>query len=148
MPRVARRRRIAELLRRRTIANQQELVERLSATGEHVTQATVSRDLRALGVAKGPSGYLLPENGAASPADVEEIRLNVLSIAVAGSLVVIRTPVGHANGVGVALDRLRPAGMVGCIAGDDTVFIATAGRDAARRLRRELAGHFDLDLAD
>ncbi len=147
MHRAARRRRIAELLRSRAISNQQELVKRLSAAGEPVTQATVSRDLRAMGVAKGPSGYLPPENGATSPAAGAEIRLNVHSIAVADSLVVLRTPVGHANAVGVAIDRLRPAGMVGCLAGDDTVFVATAGHDPARRLGRELARHFDLDLA-
>src|SRR5262245_35320640 len=89
MDQVARRRRIAELLRRRPITSQQELVERLSAGGETVTQATVSRDLRDMGVAKGPSGYLLPENGTSSRGDRDEVRLHVLSIEVADSLLVI-----------------------------------------------------------
>lgn len=152
MHRIDRRRRILQLLRSRLIGSQQELVDALTDNGEPVTQATVSRDLRALGVAKGPNGYLPP---GATPAPValnsggaQASGENVLSVVRADSLVVVRTRIGHANAIAVMLDRLRPSEMVGCIAGDDTIFLATDSRAAAGRLRRELAHTFDIRLDD
>jgi len=146
----ARRRRIIDLIRSRTIANQQELVAALEAAGEAVTQATVSRDLRALGIAKGPAGYLPPRETAGVPwvgADDEVTAHSVISIALADSLVVINTLAGHANAVAIHLDHLRPPEMVGSIAGDDTIFLATAGHAAARRLRERLCAAFEIDAA-
>ncbi|MHC4990345.1 MAG: arginine repressor [Planctomycetota bacterium] len=143
MSRRARHQRIIEVLSRRQIANQQELVDALRRSGEDVTQATVSRDLRALGIVKGPSGYLPPGEAVAS-ATVEQTppAFTVHSLQVADSMVVLRTSSGHANAVAVYLDELRPPGMVGSLAGDDTVFLATPDRTSAERLREQLADRF------
>jgi transcriptional regulator of arginine metabolism len=142
----SRRHRIVHLVRNRAIGSQQELVELLEAEGESVTQATVSRDLRALGVTKGPSGYLPPEavSGGAPVMGEDALSNAIISITPADSLVVLRTVPGHAHAIGVLLDRMRPKGMVGCVAGDDTLFLATDSRVVARRLAANLKLQFQL----
>lgn len=144
---VARRRRIIELLRERPIASQEEIVTALSSTGEAVTQATVSRDLRALGVVKGPSGYLPPESNGMAPATEHDptVAQSVLAVRPAASLVVVSTLIGYANAVGALLDRLRPEEMVGCVAGDDTALIATRSEQDADHLARRLNDIFEIE---
>lgn len=145
---IERRRRIAELLRSQVVSSQGDLVEALNGDGANITQATISRDLRAMGVVKGPTGYLPIDSAVTAPL-VEgdgSLKQHVLSMEPADSLLVVRTRIGHANAVAVMLDRMRLDEMVGTIAGDDTIFIATTGRSAVGRLRRELATILDMDL--
>jgi transcriptional regulator of arginine metabolism len=112
-----------------------------------VAQPTLSRDLRELGFAKTPRGYLAPEVSAAqfAPAATREARLqralrgSALSVQAAGSLVIVKTPPAAAHPVARALDEAELAGVVGTIAGDDTVFVATPSEGAARSLARRLA---------
>jgi transcriptional regulator of arginine metabolism len=139
-----RRARILDIVRGDLVRSQHELQARLSEYEIDVNQATLSRDLRDLGLVKGRDGYEIPAS--ASPvADDAGLALIVaartwLSEArAAGSLVVLKTPPGGANPLALAIDRGRIDGVLGTIAGDDTVFLAAAGAAEARRIVRKLA---------
>ncbi len=137
---------VAQLLAARRFSSQEELVRALARAGVEVTQATLSRDLRGLGVLKRPDAggrmvYALP-GPAVEVADRErqslDLRAFVNDVKVARNLVVVRTPPGHANAVARAIDLGGFAGVVGSVAGDDTVLVVTEGEDAGRRLKRRL----------
>ncbi len=138
-----RRSRIVELLQTQTVGSQAQLRALLEREGFRVTQATLSRDLRAIGVVKGPGGYALAGDrgivGASGvPAALSEVLVQyVLRIDVAQQLVIVRTGAGHAQPVALAIDRSGEEGVLGTIAGDDTIFVAcrdarTAEQVAAR----------------
>jgi transcriptional regulator of arginine metabolism len=136
-----RRARIAALIGGSQVWSQQELADLLrKREGIAVTQATLSRDLTELGVVKGPTGYMLPGVTPALPAGDREavlataLRQHLLSVTRGGTLVVLKTPSGHANSLAIELDR---AGL-GTIAGDDTIFVAAKDTDAAAALARTL----------
>ncbi|MCY2961155.1 MAG: arginine repressor [Planctomycetota bacterium] len=143
MTRDVRRARILELVRRDRVKSQHELQSLLGEYGIDVNQATLSRDLRDLGLLKGRDGYEIP--GSASPA-ADDAGIALVAAArtwlgearAAQSLVVLKTPPGGASPLAIAIDRARLDGVVGTIAGDDTVFLAAAGTAQARRLVREL----------
>lgn len=128
---------IRQLLRANVIRTQSELVERLHALGHLVTQSSVSRDLREMQVIKDPDGYHLAsgttaENGNSSLDFIREI-------ASAGAhLLVVKTAIGAAQRVAFELDRSNWPEIVGTISGDDTIFIATQGQAATRRLASRL----------
>jgi transcriptional regulator of arginine metabolism len=137
---------LAQLLSGRRFSSQEELTRALARSGMPVTQATLSRDLRSLGVGKRPGAdgravYQLPAP-AAETLDRErqllDLRAFVNEVRVAQNLVVVRTPPGHAHGVGRAIDLHEFAGLVGTVAGDDTVLLVMQDEAAARRIRREL----------
>ena len=127
---------IADLIRARPVASQDELADGLSALGLTVTQATISRDLEQLGAVKVRRDnrlvYALPEQHqpAGAPDLGSVVRDWVRSVAVAGNLVVLKTPPGSAHLVAVALDATDLPDVVGTISGDDTIFVAV--RDATR----------------
>ncbi|MFO0962454.1 MAG: hypothetical protein U0625_06045 [Phycisphaerales bacterium] len=141
---VQRRARLAAIIASEQVGSQQELAALLRRReGIAVTQATLSRDLAELGVVKGPAGYALP--GVASPAAAgreaalaSSLRAHLLSVERGGTLVVLRTPSGHANSLAVELDRAGLPGALGTIAGDDTIFIAARDTESAARLARTL----------
>ncbi len=130
---------LLRLLRRRPVTRQQEIVALMQAQGYVITQSSVSRDLRELGLVKAAGRYvplarLRPQGGRRRSADgpVHEL---VTEVDAAGAhLVVIRTPVGAASAVAVELDRRRLPGVVGTVAGDDTIFAAVRSRAAQGRL--------------
>jgi len=134
-----RHRAILALLRRGPVRRQEELVERLGERGFEVTQSSVSRDLRELGVAKLGGRYVPP---AAPPAPAqeasEELAHFLRGARPAGPhLTVVLTRTGAAQRVGIELDRAGWGEIVGTVAGDDTVFVATAGaREQTRLLHR------------
>ncbi|MCA9294036.1 MAG: hypothetical protein KDA20_09505 [Phycisphaerales bacterium] len=145
MPRQRRQHLIAQYLRTHQVTSQEELALALANAGEIATQATISRDLAALGALKGPGGYLVPEAPTAAPSTGREpsaleatLRRHAVWVRQADALVVIRTAPGHASLVGDVLDRAMPKGGVGTIAGDDTVFLATTSKTAAGKLTRHL----------
>lgn len=123
---------LTDLLRRRSLTRQDELVAALRDAGHEVTQATVSRDLDQLGAVKlrraGETRYALPDQLAAARPDQNRLRSLfaewVQAAEPAASLVVLRTPPGSAHLVGVALDSAALDQVVGTISGDDTLFIA------------------------
>ena len=150
---VARRRReaIRRLLRERPVRSQTELGRLLREQGLDAAQPTLSRDIHELGLVKGPNGYMLPEAAAAPgtaepsvPGRREEgvrrlVRQYVLSVDTAASLVVLRTPPADAQPVALAIDAASLEGVVGTLAGDDTIFLATRSEAQARELARRLA---------
>lgn len=138
---------IRNLIASGEIWSQAELAKLLAREGVETTQATLSRDLTEIGVLKGPSGYQLP--GAAPAVVTPEgalarvLKRELISIDVGGTLVVLKTPIGHGNALAIELDRASVSGVLGTIAGDDTIFVAARSELAARRI----AKHFR-DLAE
>lgn len=137
---------LAQMLSGQRFASQEELARALGRSGVHVTQATLSRDLRSLGVVKrhdadGGASYELP-GPAIETLDRErrllDLRAFVNDVKVAQNLVVVRTPPGHANGVGRALDLAEFAGVVGTVAGDDTVLVIMHDLAHAKLLKKRL----------
>jgi transcriptional regulator of arginine metabolism len=137
---------LSQLLADRRFHNQDELARALARAGAPVTQATLSRDLRSLGVGKQPDAagrgaYRLP-GPATEMLDRQrqqlDLRAFVNEVRVAQNLVVIRTPPGHAHAVGRAVDLAAFAGVVGSVAGDDTVLVVLGDRSAAGRFKRWL----------
>lgn len=137
-----RREAIREILGGEAIRSQGELLGRLAERGFQVTQSSVSRDLQDLGVAKVEGRYVLAETlaGLAAPQDgLAEVAPSITRVVPAGpNLLVLRTGPGRAQLVSVALDAARWPEIVGTLAGDDTVFIATAGRSAQARIQARL----------
>lgn len=144
--------RIARILEHHAVGSQAELVDLLAADGVVATQATVSRDLEEMGAVKvrvpgGDLVYAVPEVSKDRPAPDDHLRRVLGDWAVevghSANLVVVRTPPGSAHVVGSALDRAALDGVVGTVAGDDTVLIvaseALGGAALADRLGR-LAG--------
>lgn len=123
---------VVELIQEGLGASQQALVEALGARGVTVTQATLSRDLRELGAAKGPNGYMV--EGAAADPMARAVRQWLLSATAAQNLVVLKTPPGGASPLCVALDAHGPEVVVGTVAGDDTILVVTPSNDDAAAL--------------
>lgn len=129
--RARRRKLIAELLRSRPVASQEELTESLASHGLMVNQATVSRDLDQLGAIKVKRGgimtYALPDQIADS--DWAASRLErilsewVRSVEAAGNMVVLKTPPGSAHLVGLAVDQAQLSEVAGTVSGDDTLLV-------------------------
>lgn len=129
--------RIARILEQRAVGSQAELVELLAAEGVVATQATVSRDLEDLGAVKvrvpgGETVYAIPEVAKDRVAPEDHLRRVlgdwVVEVAHSANLVVVRTPPGSAHVVASALDRSGLEGMLGTVAGDDTILVVAAER--------------------
>lgn len=141
---------ISDLIANGEIHSQEQLRELLAAEGIDVTQATLSRDLRELGVVKTSDGYVLPEPGVERFArgdrqsHVERgIRNHLIEADTAGNLAVLKTAPGHAQALAVILDGAGVDGVVGTLAGDDTIFLACKSGERARSIVhrfRTLAG--------
>ena len=135
---------ILRLIRNGEVRRQSQLAQLLKKSGFDVTQSSVSRDLRELGVLKASGRYLPPA--------AESVRANgnfgalsqfVRDIKAAGpSLIVIKTTIGAAGSVAVAIDKAEWPEAVGTISGDDTIFIATPDERAQRRLVERLHSLF------
>jgi transcriptional regulator of arginine metabolism len=143
MDNVYRRTQILEIVSSEPVWTQAELRRKLARRGVHVTQATVSRDIEELGLAKTREGYRLPEARMAPSAPPQPALATVLKEFVrdvrdAGNLVIVRTHPGTAHTVGVALDGVPWPEIAGTVAGDDTIFVATHNPRIAARLRKKL----------
>jgi transcriptional regulator of arginine metabolism len=136
----ARRRAIAQLLKRNTIVRQTELVQLLRSDGYHATQSSVSRDLKDMGAAKLNSGYSLPERlNADNEQQLTGVAEFIRDVRPAGpNMLVITTAIGAAQRVALTLDRISWPEIVGTLSGDDTIFIATTGAAQLRRLTSRL----------
>ena len=137
-----RRETILRIVDSEAIHSQEALAERLAAKGYRVAQPTLSRDLRELGLAKAPGGYTRPGGPphVRTAGELDRVlREFLLSAVAAGTLVVVRTPPAGAHPVARALDEAAPREVIGTIAGDDTIFLATPSNSAAQRLARRLS---------
>ncbi|HZF17190.1 MAG TPA: hypothetical protein VE046_14725 [Steroidobacteraceae bacterium] len=125
----SRRQAIVKILRDQPVGKQAELVRLLKRQGYEATQSSVSRDLQELGVGKIGHRYVLPA-AEHSPTRNDFAALSgfVREIKAAGSTItVVRTSIGSAQSVALALDRAEWPEVVGTISGDDTIFVATNG---------------------
>lgn len=134
----ARHEKIIELIRKYNIDTQEELASRLNESGFKVTQATISRDIRALNMTKvtgkdGKSRYAILESSSPDTGDKYSrvMRDAIVSADAARNLVVIRTVPGMAMGVAAALDAMKWPEILGSIAGDDTIMCALRTDDEA-----------------
>lgn len=132
-----RQRLIAEALDAGRIRSQQDVVRILAKHGIEVTQATASRDLEQIGAVRGKNSmgesvYLLPESNQGQLDDF------ALGIAEASRIIVIKTPPGAAQLIAGRLDRAHLPGVVGTIAGDDTVFTACDKTTPMRTIRERI----------
>ncbi len=130
---------IRELLHLGAVETQRDLVRELSSRGLAVTQSSVSRDLRDLGAIKTGSGYELPNAGRDGYRELAAVANLIRKRKVAGPhLLVVKTAIGAAQRVALALDRSGWPEIVGNIGGDDTVFVATASATAQKRLTSKI----------
>ncbi len=140
--------RISQLLEAHAVVNQAQLVELLASEGIEATQTTVSRDLEALGAVKirlpgGESAYALPELPSHQIAPEDHLRRVlgewVVEIACSANLVVLRTPPGCAHVVASAIDRGGIPGLLGTVAGDDTVLAVVSEEPEGARVAERLS---------
>lgn len=143
-----RHRAIRDIVGAHAVRTQRELAAALAERGFRTTQATISRDVAELGLAKelrgGVPAYALPQRLAESSEATAEERLRALlhdlpvELGESGLLLIARTLPGSAHAIAATLDRMHWKEVAGSIAGDDTVFIACPDRDSLTRLRRRL----------
>lgn len=150
MTRNARQRRIIELIKESDIDTQEELVTLLQQSGYNVTQATVSRDIKDLGLIKsqtvaGSYKYSLVEN--ARPNTLGKFgtmfRQAVVAISRAGNLIVIRTVTGTAGTAGAFVDSMSYEHVLGSVAGDDTILIVCDTEENAENVKIQLESNLE-----
>jgi transcriptional regulator of arginine metabolism len=133
---------IQGIVGRGAVDSQERLTELLKRRGMPVTQATLSRDLKRLGIGKSPSPgggytYVLPESPPGPGSDatwIQDFSRGFVSIEFSGGFGVMRTLPGHASSVASALDNLRLREVLGTIAGDDTILVIPRNGVAPARL--------------
>jgi transcriptional regulator of arginine metabolism len=139
--------RIRETLAAESIDTHESLAAALAARGIPVSQSTLSKDLRELGVVRVPRAeggfrYLLPESGATLHDRLvleRELRDFLVSVVQADNLLVVKTIAGHAQSVCEAIDRIGWPETVGTIAGENTIFVATRSAAAGAVLAGRMA---------
>src|SRR5437667_4071147 len=144
MSKLSRQKAILELLDEGPIASQEELQKLLHRRGLDAGQATLSRDIRELGLVKSAGGYSLPGREAGTETDLPSVlrlvREFVTSVRAAQNLLVTKTSVGSAQPVAAALDEENWPEALGIIAGDDTTLIVCEDKRAAGRLADRIQG--------
>ncbi|NCA97788.1 MAG: arginine repressor [Clostridia bacterium] len=143
---IERQARLLQLIRDKDLATQDELVLYMRSSGMDVTQATVSRDIKELGIVKvmtgtGTQKYVsMQRTGESISGRLMKIYAeSVLSVDLAMNLIVIKTMPGMAQACASALDSMRLSDLVGTLAGDDTVFIATRSAEQAQQMAEVLS---------
>jgi transcriptional regulator of arginine metabolism len=140
--------RITKLLETRAVGSQSHLVDLLAGEGIEATQTTVSRDLEELGALKvrlpgGETAYALPELPSQQVAPEDHLRRVlgewVVEAEYSGNVIVLRTPPGSAHVVGSALDRSGFPGVIGTVAGDDTVLVVASESSGGAAVADRLA---------
>lgn len=136
---------IKEIIEKRDIETQDELLAELTKAGFSTTQATISRDIREMKLTKiageqGKQKYTLIQN---SDTDVlkkyhQVLSAGILNLEYAENLIVVHTVSGMAMAVAAALDNMHLQGFMGCIAGDDTIFCATRSSEFCREIIAEI----------
>lgn len=139
---------IRTMLKERGIQTQEELAEQLRNRGFSVTQATISRDIREMRLMKvaGPNGgyqYAMPEGTAEYSKNDRMIRMLrecMLSVDSAGQMIVIKTLSGSANAAAEAVDAMEMPGILGSIAGDNTIFLVARDEICATKEAERIRG--------
>jgi transcriptional regulator of arginine metabolism len=135
---------ILELIDKDAVTSQEALREQLDARNIHVTQATLSRDLKQMGLVKraGDGAYVRPGAERGGAAMGEQMRKAVTSLVRSyervDTFIVIRTDPGQANGLAVLMDRVKVPEVAGTVAGDDTILLVCRGLDNAIQMEQKL----------
>lgn len=144
MARSARQMKILELISKKDVETQDELAAELMRAHFNVTQATISRDIKELGLIKvstqdGRQKYSkeMADNGISGKI-INLFKNAVLSIDYAVNIVVIKTLSGSASTAGLMIDKLSNPDVLGCVAGDDTVMVITRSENIAVKLVNSL----------
>ena len=147
MYRNARQAKILEIISKNEIETQEELCNELVKLNFNVTQATISRDIKELGLVKTLSANNKYKYTSVKSSDIKisEKLLNVfreavITIASANNLVIVKTLSGSANAVGMVIDQMHFNEMFGSVAGDDTLLIIAKSNDEAFILKQKLTG--------
>ena len=141
---------IRMIVQNNVIGNQEELLAKLRETGFEVTQATLSRDLKQMHVAKAPTddgghAYVLPTDSLyeriyqSKAAYEKQIHSGYVSLQFSGNMAVIKTRPGYASGIAYEIDERRLRSVVATIGGDDTVLAILAEGVNRDDVKRELA---------
>jgi transcriptional regulator of arginine metabolism len=146
-PKALRHHRILELIDREPMVTQEDMVRRLTQQGLKVTQATLSRDIKQLGLVKTAEGYATPgtmsEPAPPTPSLSHLLREFVIDIREAQNLLVVKTSPGSAQPVAAALDAESWPELVGTIAGDDTILLISSSnkscQQVGKRIREQMA---------
>ncbi len=133
---------ILELIKEYPIDTQEELQARLKECGFNVTQATVSRDIRELGIVKSNNGdgiYKYRINKERGIVEISSkfafiLRQAVSSVACANNLIVVKTYTGMASAAGAAVDQMELDDVIGTLAGDDTLLIIARDNESGARI--------------
>ncbi len=137
---------ILTLIRDKPIRNQNELLEALERSGVSLTQSTLSRELKSLGIGKAPDsrgGYRYVAGAAAGEGPLAPVAAFVVSLESARNFIVVKTPPGNAMGVARAIDEVEWPEIMGTIAGDDTILIigrSDADAQAVEKRLRAVSG--------
>ena len=130
---------LANLIRKEKIGNQMDLKNRLAEEGYETTQSSISRDLKKLGVVKVDGFYKTP-----SIAPGESNKVDRLDALTAGdNMIVFKTGPGNANRAAVIIDRANISGLLGTIAGDDTIFVAVPNRQEQAKVIKKIFTLFE-----
>lgn len=146
MARVNRQLKILDIISKHDVDTQEELVDYLRSEGFAVTQATVSRDIKEMGIIKTLSSdgrhykYAAQQTKEATAADkfLSMFKNTVISIKSSGNLIVLKTEAGSAGPAAELIDKLSYDEVLGVIAGDNTIFVAVDGLDHVDTIRRRL----------
>lgn len=143
----SRRRLVLNILRNEKIHSQEELQNRLKQEGREVTQATLSRDLKFLGIARIPDrreGYIYAAKDDVEPAPEpflhDDIARGIVEIQYSGNLAVVHTKLGHGHSVAFAIDRLEIPEVLGTLGGEDTLLVIFREGADRTNFARRIAG--------
>ena len=141
---------ISDLISREKIRSQKELAIQLENIGVAVAQPTLSRDLDDLAVTKDRAGfYCLADPGSANSNRLRRsLRELLISVDASAQMIVLRTPQGGAHLLASAIDQTRLAGVLGTIAGDDTILLITSGSTAATDLVKFFINEAEAGIRD
>lgn len=138
MSKAARQALILGILREGPISSQNQIATELQRGGFNANQATISRDLRELGVLKTVQGYVLPTESRNGVEFGKSRFTYVYDAQISGSMVVLRTPPAMASPTAMEIDISGYEAVLGTIAGDDTVFVALSDASAASDFARDV----------
>ena len=121
---------ILDLLASKNFSKQEHICEAINDMGYQATQSSVSRDIKELGVVKLFGRYLPPDTLNTLSPEVDTSSMTVEALAAGPNLIVVHTPIGAANVIALEIEKRSIEGVVGTVAGDDTIFVAVENKQA------------------
>ncbi|MGM9632512.1 MAG: arginine repressor [Eubacteriales bacterium] len=141
----ARQEKIREIVESYKIDTQDELIRRLKEAGFSATQATMSRDIKDMGLTKisdGKSGYYYAFPSTMTESDINKLNASLTHLIISANysmnIVVVKTHAGMAQAVATGIDNIKSDDILGCVAGDDTIFIVTTNTETAHHISTKI----------